>query len=90
MKKALLLAIASIVLLGGCSSHQQTTYTEVESEPIEDVQDVSMDQHQFQYVVDRIEDGVNGEQWVVVEVYDATTGEITMIDIKVEEGYIVD
>ena len=41
------------------------------------------------YTVDRIEEGQNGEQWVVVEVYDHSTDEITMIDILVEEGYRV-
>ena len=44
---------------------------------------------EIQYTVDRIEEGANGEQWVVVEVYNESTGEITTMDIKVEEGYQV-
>lgn len=43
----------------------------------------------IQYTVDRIEIGQNGEQWAVVEVYNKDTDTITMIDIKVEEGYRV-
>lgn len=41
------------------------------------------------YTVDRIEEGQNGEQWAVVEVYNSLTDEISMMDILVEEGYTV-
>lgn len=43
----------------------------------------------LQYTVDRIEEGADGEQWAVVEVYNESTGDIHTIDIKVEEGYRV-
>lgn len=41
------------------------------------------------YTVDRIEEGQNGEQWAVVEVYNSITDEISMVDILIEEGYTV-
>ena len=43
----------------------------------------------LQYVVDRIEIGAEGEQWVVLEVYDKTSDTAEYINIKVEEGYKV-
>lgn len=43
----------------------------------------------LQYVVDRIEIGAEGEQWVVLEVYDKNSDTAEYIDIKVEEGYKV-
>lgn len=43
----------------------------------------------LQYVVDRIEIGVEGEQWVVLEVYDKNSDTAEYINIKVEEGYKV-
>ena len=42
-----------------------------------------------EYTVDRIEIGAEGEEWVVLEVYDPNTDTIDHIDIKVEEGYKV-
>lgn len=41
------------------------------------------------YTVDRIEEGQNGEQWAVIEVYNSLIDEISMMDILVEEGYTV-
>lgn len=41
------------------------------------------------YTVDRIEEGQNGEQWAVIEVYNSTTDEIHMVDILIEEGFSV-
>lgn len=43
----------------------------------------------LQYVVDRIEIGAEGEQWVVLEVYDKNSDTAEYINIKVEEGYKV-
>lgn len=43
----------------------------------------------LQYVVDRIEIGAEGEQWVVLEVYDKNSDTVEYINIKVEEGYKV-
>lgn len=43
----------------------------------------------LQYVVDRIEIGAEGEQWVVLEVYDKNSDTAEYINIKVEEGYRV-
>ncbi len=43
----------------------------------------------LQYVVDRIEIGVEGDQWVVLEVYDKNSDTAEYINIKVEEGYKV-
>ena len=40
-------------------------------------------------VVDRIEIGAEGEQWVVLEVYDKNSDTAEYINIKVEEGYKV-
>ena len=40
----------------------------------------------LQYVVDRIEIGAEGEQWVVLEVYDKNSDTAEYINIKVEEG----
>lgn len=42
-----------------------------------------------EYTVDRIEIGAEGEEWIVLEVYDPNTDTIDYIDIKVEEGYKV-
>ena len=43
----------------------------------------------IEYAVERIEIGAEGEQWVVLEVYDPITDTIDHLDIKVEEGYKV-
>lgn len=43
----------------------------------------------LRYVVDRIEIGAEGEQWVVLEVYDKNSDTAEYINIKVEEGYKV-
>ena len=43
----------------------------------------------LQYVVDRVEIGAEGEQWVVLEVYDKNSDTAEYINIKVEEGYKV-
>ena len=43
----------------------------------------------LQYVVDCIEIGAEGEQWVVLEVYDKNSDTVEYINIKVEEGYKV-
>ena len=43
----------------------------------------------IEYSVDRIEIGAEGEEWVVLEIYDPNTDTIDHIDIKVEEGYKV-
>ena len=43
----------------------------------------------LQYVVDRIEIGAEGEQWVVLDVYDKNSDTAEYINIKVEEGYKV-
>ena len=43
----------------------------------------------IEYAVERIEIGAEGEQWVVLEVYDPITDTLDHLDIKVEEGYKV-
>jgi hypothetical protein len=43
----------------------------------------------IEYAVERIEIGAEGEQWVVLEVYDPISDTIDHLDIKVEEGYKV-
>ena len=76
MKKLVVLLLAGIILVG-CKSNQQQTYYSEPTEP------------EIRYFVDRIEKGADGELWAVVEVSNRTTGKITMIDIKVEEGFVV-
>ena len=46
-------------------------------------------QKSSRYCVDRVVEDANGDKWVAVEVYNESTGEITMVDIKVEEGFVV-
>lgn len=39
-------------------------------------------QHEYQYTLDRIEEGVNSD-WAVIEVYDKCCDTITMIDVEI-------
>ena len=41
--------------------------------------------HDIEYAMDRVEDGIGGQEWAVIEVYDASTNEIAMVDILVCE-----
>lgn len=53
------------------------------------ITETSTNKLDLQYVVDRIEIGAEGEQWVVLEVYDKNSDTAEYINIKVEEGYKV-
>lgn len=80
MKKLTIGLLCAGVLTTGCIA------SKINAKLTQSVNDTKQVQecHNLRYCVDRIE----GE-YLVVEVYDENTNSISMIDIKIEEGYRV-